>query len=301
MGGRWGHEHLCPQHGCPVLNRRAATLIELLVSLTLAAVVLGAATASVLRQQRTHARIAGVAASEAQLRTATSLIASQLALIDPSAGDLSVGEARDTALELRATIAVAIACDSGSGRVAFLPDPPNAVALQGVVAPPRVGDSLWFMGANAWKGARIASIALGSVSCPAPFAGSGTSFLMTLSGLADTIPAGAPLRVTRPVRYAFYRSGDGTWQLGFREWSETTGSFSAPQPVAGPFLRGSDGRRSRFHYFDSAGGELTGAGFEASVARVRAVTHALSLARQAGQDSVRSDSVDVALQRAIVR
>ena len=284
-----------------MLNRRAATLIELLVSLTLAAVVLGAATASVLHQQRTHARVASVAASDVQLRTSTNILAGQLGLIDASAGDLSVGEAFDTAVQLRATSAVAVACDSGGGRVTLLPDPPGAVPLGGMVAQPRVGDSLWFLGATTWKGARIASITLAGTVCPAPFAASAPSLHVTLSGLADTIPAGAPVRITRPMRYAFYRSGDGSWQLGFREWSETTGSFSAPQPVAGPFLRNSDGRRSRFRYFASTGEELGGAGFEPSVSRIRLVVHALAVAREGGQDSVRSDSVDVALQRGVVR
>jgi hypothetical protein len=284
-----------------VLNRRAATLIEVLVSLTLAGIVLGAATGSVLRQQRTHARVAGVAASDMQLRTAASLISSQLALIDASAGDLSVGEASDTAFQLRATIAVAVACDSSSSQVTFLPDPPDAIALAGFVALPRVGDSLWFLGDTAWKGTRIAGVAPASAVCRAPFASSGQALRVVLSGLADTIPAGAPLRVTRPVRYAFYRSGDGSWQLGLREWSETSGSFSAPQPVAGPFLRYNDGRRSRFRYFASTGEELSRTGFEASVSRIRLVAHTLSLARDSGQDSVRSDSVDVALQRGLVR
>jgi hypothetical protein len=119
--------------------------------------------------------------------------------------------------------------------------------------------------------------------------------------LSDTIPAGAPVRITRPTRYSFYRSGDGTWQLGFREWTETTGSFSAPQPVAGPFLRNSDGRRSRFRYFASSGEELVGTGVERAVSRIRLLTYALTVAREAGQDSVRADSIDVALSHAVAR
>lgn len=283
-----------------MLNRRAATLVELLVSLILTAIVLGAATSSVLRQQRIHARISGVVASDVQLRTATSLMVGQLAFIDASAGDLSSGEARDTALQLRATIAIAVACDSAAGRVTFLPDPPNAVALSGVASQPRVGDSLWFAGDSGWRGGRITSASPTTAACPSPFVVTGPAIRLTISGLPDTIPAGAPLRVTRLTRYAFYRSGDGTWQLGFREWSDATGSFSAPQPVAGPFLRNNTGRRSRFRYFAGTGEELA-AGFEPFVSRVRVVTYALTAAREAGQDSVRSDSVDVALQRAIVR
>ena len=283
-----------------MLKRRGVTLVELLVSIVLAAIVLGAATGSALRQQRTHARIAGVAGSEGQLRSATSLLGSQLAFVDAGAGDLPAREAQDSAIQLRAVVAVAIACDSATGRVTFLPDAPGAVALSGVASQPRVGDSLWFLADSTWKGARVASVAYGAAVCPAPFSAAGPAFRLTLSNSADTIPSGTPLRVTRPVRYAFYRSGGGTWQLGFREWTETIGTFSAPQPVAGPFVRAGDERRSRFHYFGRAGEELTGE-LADRIARVRIVTHSLASAREAGQDSVRSDSIDVALQRAIVR
>ncbi|CAN5365697.1 hypothetical protein BH09GEM1_BH09GEM1_26500 [soil metagenome] len=284
-----------------MLNRRAASLIELLVALTLGSIVLAAATSSVLRQQRTHERIASVAASDVQLRTATTLLASQLSFIDAAAGDPAAGEARDTALQLRATIAVALACDRGTSAVTLLPDTPGAVALSGFAAQPRAGDSLWYLTDSTWRGTRVEGAGVVTATCPAPFLATGPTVRLTLAALSDTIPAGAPLRVTRPTRYAFYRSGDGTWQLGFREWSDATGAFSAPQPVAGPLLRQSDSRRSRFRFFDAFGEELTGSDFEARIARVRIVTHALSAARERGQDSVRSDSVDVALQRAPAR
>lgn len=281
-----------------MLNRRAATLVELLVALVLGAVVLGAATLSVLRQQRTHARIANVASSDAQLRSATGMLAGQLAFIDAAAGDIAPGEARDTAVQLRASITSALACDRGINGVTFLPDPSGAVALGGSASDPRVGDSLWFLGDSTWRGVRISGVAAVTVACPSPFANKGPSLRLTLSGSTDTIMAGAPLRVTRPIRYAFYRASDGTWQLGFREWSEPTTSFAAPQPVAGPFVRQGSGRQTRLRYFASGGEELVGAVSERSAARIRVVTFASLTAWEAGQDSLRSDSVEVALQHA---
>ena len=282
----------------PVLNRRAATLVELLVALAIGSVILGAATASMLRQQRTHARIAGVSASDVQLRTATSILAGPLAFIDAGAGDLTAGEAEDSAFQFRATVATAVSCDRAAGAVTFLPEAPDAVPLGGIVSQPRAGDSLWFMGDSTWRGVRITAVTVVTAACPAPFSAIGPSLRLGVAVPLDTIPAGVPLKVTRPTRYAFYRSSDGTWQLGFREWSEASGSFSSPQPVAGPFLRQADSRRSRFRYFGRGGEELEGSGFERSVARVRVVAHTLSLMRERGQDSVRSDSVDVALAHA---
>ena len=281
-----------------MLNRRAASLIELLVSLTLGSIVLAAATSSVLRQQRTHDRIVSVAASDVQLRTATTVLANQLSFVDAAAGDLTLGQAQDTALQFRATVGVGLSCDRRTGAVLLLPDTAGEVSLGGFASQPRAGDSLWFLADSLWTGTRVDGVVAVSASCPTPFSVSGATLRLTLAALNDTIPAGAPLRITRSTRYAIYRSGDGTWQLGFREWSESTGSFASPQPVAGPLLRQSDGRSSRFRFFGETGAELTGSDFEARVTRIRIVTHALSIARERGQDSVRSDSVDVALQRA---
>ena len=284
-----------------MLNRRAASLIELLVSLTLGAIVLAAATSSVLRQQRTHDRVVSVGAAAVQLRTATTVLANQLSFVDAAGGDLTPGQARDTALQFRATVGVGLACDRGTGAVLLLPDMPGAVPLGGFASQPRAGDSLWYLSDSTWAGTRVEGVSTVSAACPTPFSATGATLRLSLAALSDTIPAGAPLRITRATRYAFYRSGDGTWQLGFREWNESTNSFSAPQPVAGPLLRQSDGRRSRFLFFGETGEELTGNDFEARVTRIRIITHALSLARERGQDSVRSDSVDVALQRASAR
>ena len=284
-----------------MLSRRAATLVELLVALALASIVLSAATSSLFRQQRTHERTASVAKSEVQLRTATSLLANQLSFLDAEAGDLASGEARDSAIQFRATVAVALACDRSVGAVTFLPEPSGAVPLGGVVSEPRPGDSLWFLGDGSWRGARIDAVAAVTARCPTPPASTGTLIRLTLNG-GDTVNALAPLRVTRQSRYSFYRSGDGTWQLGFREWNEGSGSFSAPQPVAGPFLRQADGRSSRFRYFAAEGAELAlDDGDTKRVARIRVITHAAALARERGQDSVRSDSLDVALQHARAR
>jgi hypothetical protein len=73
----------------------------------------------------------------------------------------------------------------------------------------------------------------------------------------DTIPAGAPLHVSRQQRLVLYRGGDGRWMLGLREWSADVWQMSAPQPIAGPFVRGaSAGERSGFRYFDGDGADL---------------------------------------------
>ena len=282
-----------------MLKRPAASLAEVLVALVLAGIVLGAATASVLRQQRAHARIRSVSGADAQLRAATSVLALQLALLD-RAGDLAPGEADDTALQFRSPVAASLACDRSAGSVTFVPDA-GSVALGGAASLPRAGDSLWWLGDSAWSGARVSGVTTIAASCSAPVTSAGSALHLVMAGSADTIPAGAPLRVTRETRYGIYRASDGSWQLGFRERSGSTALFSAPQPVAGPLLLHAGARRSGFRYFDELGQELAashGALDVGQVARVRITTLSLAALRERGQDSVRSDSVDVALQHA---
>ena len=51
-------------------------------------------------------------------------------------------------------------------------------------------------------------------------------------------------------------ASDGSWSLGYREWSEATQRFAPPQPAVGSLLQRGGGRRSGFRYFDAGGAEL---------------------------------------------
>jgi hypothetical protein len=137
-------------------------------------------------------------------------------------------------------------------------------------------------------------------TCLSPIASSGATVRLVIAQ-ADTIVAGAPLRVTRETRYAVYRAGDGTWQLGFREWGGAPPGFAAPQPVAGPLVFRSASRRSGFRYFDSAGVELVPSATPMDVsrlARIRLTMQTIAADRDRMRDSIRADSIDVAVRRA---
>jgi type II secretory pathway pseudopilin PulG len=295
--------HLLRPHLCNhVLNHRVGfTLAELLVALVLAAIVLGTATISALRQQRTHNRISATIDADGQTRAATQVLAGELSLLDPLAGDLVQGEASDTALQIRAPIANSIACQQETGSATFLPDVAGTIPLGGLVSLPRTGDTLWWLSGNGWLAGQIASVRATSASCSTPVAASGQTLHMVLSASQDTIAAGAALRVTRQTRYALYRASNGTWQLGLREWNDSTQRFPAPQPIVGELLLASAGRRSGFRYFTNAGVELTTAGGPidvSSVARIRITALSVLAVHERLQDSIRTDSVDVALLHA---
>lgn len=276
------------------------TLVELLVALALAAIVLGAATSSSLRQQRSHANIIAGTDADAQIRAATLVLAGQLDLLDPMVGDLVQGEAQDTAMQVRAPIAQSLACTREIGAATLLPDVPGSVGVGGAVSTPRAGDTLWWLADTAWHAERIVGANSVRSAC-ANGLGAGQTTQLILGG-RDTIDGGAPLRVTRQTRYSIYLASDGTHQLGVREWNDSTHRFAAPQPVAGPLLARNGTRRTGFRYFDASGAELTTASGPIdvrSVARIRITAQSVVAVRSAPGPSVRVDSVDVALHHAV--
>jgi hypothetical protein len=251
-----------------VLRRRGTSLAELLVALTLTAVVLGAATASSLRQQHVARTIAAGAATSTQLRPATAVLSTQLALLGPE--DLVPAESSDSTLQFRAVVATGIACDTAIAE-AMLGVRDGAVPLGGSAAPVRAGDTLWWYAGGRWTPARVTDSSPAHARCGRS-AADGDGVRLRVVG-ADTIPADAPVRVTRQERLVVYRAGDGSWMLGLREWSADAAQMAAPQPIAGPFVRrATAGARTGFRYFDRDGAELApdhDPAFGAAVRRVR--------------------------------
>lgn len=282
--------------------RSGATLPELLVALTLAGIVLGTGASTLLRQQRTAGSLNRTAVADAQLRAAPGVLGVELAALTAGSGDLAPGQASDTALQLRGLVATGLACGDAVSSAIFAgePDDPAGV-LPGAAV--RTGDSLWWFGGAPpqWRGRRVVAAESVSAPCQLTSASTGPARRIAIAA-ADSIPYGAPLRITRPLRYAFYRSGDGSWQLGIRDWVEATTRFAPPQPIAGPFLMRAGITRTGFRFYDADGAELdTAGGVVAStrIARIRITVVSAGRAPIAGADTVSPrDSLDVALQPA---
>ncbi len=271
-------------------------MVELLVALVLAAVVMGAATVSVLHQQRTQRTVTGDARDDRQLRAVSTLLSGVLGDLSAGTGDLA--EATDTSVQLREPIGSGLACDSAVGRASLAVAPAGRIPLSASSSAPRASDTLWWYrpADSSWVGRRVTSVS-GGGGCRGPLQGYSSENGLELDA-PDSVPAGTPLRLTRWGRYSLYKSGDGSWQLGMREWSDATNRFAAPQPVAGPFLRGPvNGLRTGLRYFDASGTELGGAGRSADVSRIALVRLTALVAASAGssRDTVRRDSADVAL------
>jgi hypothetical protein len=250
------------------IGRRArpgATLVELLVALAVASIALALISAISLRQQRIVADLSDAAATQSQLGDALSVLSVDLASVSSSGGDIR--EARDTSLEIRATIASTISCDTLAGRLVLAPPSGDASSYGSVLQPIETGDTAWLLTptdtAEDWRPYRIgdvASTAPGDCASSGPrLAGAALTSArvsVVLDGFAAAYRLGVPIRVTRPARYSLYRGSDGQWYLGLRDWSNTNGRFNGIQPVSGPFLSPAS-HGLVFQFADTAGLKLS--------------------------------------------
>lgn len=279
-------------------RHRGTSLVELVLAIALTGVVLGAALRSALRQQRTSRRVAAQAHTGSQLAGISDVGPALLAGGSLSADDLVRGEARDSSLQLRVPIGTGITCDSATGAVTFSVDDSNPLVLGSVATPPRAADSLWWYAesSSGWIGRRITDAAELTATCALGGQPRTAAWRLTIDR-ADTIPGGAPLRITRQLRYAFYKASDG-WQLGMREWSDVLHRFATPQPIAGPFAA-PDGTTlgSGMRYFDAEGAELSVGALGADVMRVVRIriTGVASAPLGLPADISRAESIDIAI------
>ncbi|MHB1265053.1 MAG: PulJ/GspJ family protein [Gemmatimonadaceae bacterium] len=276
---------------------RGVALLEMLVSLTLFGIVLAAFGGLLARHERAHATLDARLQAAAQLREGEGALAHDLLPLAPSAGDLAPGEARDSAIALRAVVATGIACDTAGLSIALPPatgDPLTSLLAR--LTMPQRFDTLWAWADGAegrsWVPLQVAGVATSGARCqgglgPLPLPG-GPRLVLTVGGVATLpagIAAGTPLRITRRVRWSLYRASDRRWWLGWREQSAGSGALAAVQPVVGP-LRGysADSTRSgaAFHYYDAAGVALApGLADTRAVARIRVVLRADTLVGRA--------------------
>jgi hypothetical protein len=248
-------------------SRRGITLIELLVGLAVGGTALGLIAAISFREQQTFNDLAAVASSDAQLRDAGSLLPVDLRPLAPATGDIRAGQARDTSLELRATIASAVVCDTTSTALILAPSGQGSTAYGSVAEPIEAGDTAWLYSAtdaaDEWRPIRIAATSgapAGPCAGLAPWLAAGDKALPRVVVALDTPPAlasalGLPIRITRPRRYSLYRASDGLSYLGERDWNSETLRFNTIQPVSGPFAPAAE-HGLVFRYLDSTGAAL---------------------------------------------
>lgn len=251
-------------------SRAGVTLVELIVSLVVGGVVLGIVAGIGARQQRLYGDVGRRIMGQEQLRHAGAILPIDLRTVSAVAGDIAPGEARDTSLELRATIGTSLVCDAAGPVLILLGAAPGG-EVGAFADVPRPGDSLWVLDESAaderWRAFAVLRASQTDRPCAASFppsldtsaAGRAPRLeIDTGQPTAGTVAIGAPVRLTRRARYSFYRGADGEWYLGYRDWNGALDRFNQVQPVSGPYLP--PARGVGFRYFDRAGMPVIGAG-----------------------------------------
>jgi type II secretory pathway pseudopilin PulG len=240
--------------------RRGATLVEMLVALTLSALV-GAAVATALAAAERYMRVARAASvARRTLREAQAVLASELRAA--SADSLRVRG--DTAVDFLGLVGLSVVCVS-SGTVLVLPP---EVAADGLPytswrASPESGDLVVAFdtaSGGAWRPAVVDTAVArtdgagcrpssGLLSAADSAARKPVTRLQLRAPLDPSIAVGAPVRVLRSGRYALTHSGDGNWVLSYRRCAGS--SCGTAQPVAGPLSAPTDSGL----FFTSVAGE----------------------------------------------
>ncbi|MEO7085559.1 MAG: prepilin-type N-terminal cleavage/methylation domain-containing protein [Gemmatimonadaceae bacterium] len=249
--------------------RRGVTLIELVVSMLIGGMVLGLVASVSVRQQRIYSDIADGEALSGQLRDAAAVLPIDLRGASPGGGDIRSGEARDTSIELRATISTAVVCDTTTSALVLSPTMADSVGASfgSTLSAIQAGDTAWVFSASDssadWVPHAITAVStVPGAACAAlgPRLSGSALFAARAALVLDGIPIlssaiGQPIRVTRPLRYSLYKSSDGAWYLGERDWNPSTKKFNTIQPVSGPYLSPAS-RGVSFSYLDSVGAVL---------------------------------------------
>jgi len=278
--------------------RRGFTLAELLVSLVVVGIVMGAMIGVLARQQRFYRSATDLMDTRARLRQALAVLPSDLRALSPSdtlSGGVNTGDIylwNDHVLEFRSVTGSSVVCwVPAVAPLTTLRLPPVGLlnALTAWQATPVVGDSLLIFDNSAvrWRVYAVTAIApvSGGAGCPTGAGqfltaaqGALSSSSVTVSpALSATIAVGAPVRVFRRVHYELYQETDGRWYLGFFDCLSTyvpASHCGSLEPVSGPYQPYSATPAQSgllFTYYDSTGAVLNPATARArNVARIDA-------------------------------
>jgi type II secretory pathway pseudopilin PulG len=237
--------------------RRAATLLELAVTMVVFGLVLALVARTAVFHERLQRRQRSAADGARASRLAVTIVARTLQGASP--GDLVTTESSDSALDVMAPVGTGVACVAG--RTLTFPagdsaDPPGLVLWKSYV---RTGDRV-LVARGLPTGAGWEARIVTAVQHPTAARCAGVAADLAIA--LDSAPVGGPLvavRLSRRTRFNLYRGGDGAWYLGMRDWNAGTHRFNGVQPVTGP-LRARSVRADRtglhFAYLDSAGAVL---------------------------------------------
>jgi prepilin-type N-terminal cleavage/methylation domain-containing protein len=266
-------------------SRAGFTLTELLISMTLLALVGSAIVGVVISQQRFYRGTNELTETRAQLRQIASMLPTDLRGISAVGND--VYSMTDSSIEFRSTFGSSVVCKtitSGGGSIVL---PPRKAAKgprwTSWSQTPVIGDSIalydesvnsgplddrWTMHQiTGWTNV-TGDVSSGCQSTnkfvlASDLTSTNPSFRLTLSpAFPATMKQGAAVRFYKRVRYNLYQASDGEWYLGYRDClTSRTPQCSEVQPIGGPYqpyaAPGSGTSGVEFAYSDSLGAPTT--------------------------------------------
>lgn len=263
--------------------RRAFTLIELAVVLSILGVAGAAMGMLLLRQQRFFRGESELMYAREGVRDALDVLAGELRGV--FVGD-TLRLLADSAVEIYASIGSSVVCQSTDNEVGLPRAVPSGNTLSAFVTDPDTGDLAFFYSegedGRSWRRHRISAFSsrtLGTV-CPTSSGFSSAGDAAAFNGFQTTIDTpigpevrpGAPVRFVRRGRYSLYRASDGDWYLGYRRCKAIGGSSCGPiQPLSGPYRPYSSDPTATgllFEYFDAHGSRLTSSSSPLDLARI---------------------------------
>lgn len=282
-------------------TRRGSALLELVVTLPLAALLATAAVHIMLTQLRVTRQVQARVTGTRELEHAVMALAADIRA--SAATDLEAWT--DSSLVLHAQVFLGTVCGAPAPHVIdVIGGAPSSPLRASLSAQPRAGDRLLF-GApdSALLGAPIVtldSMSVGAIITSAASEGTacatssmnaragGTPLRFTLATAMPTWPRNGDLIVlTRRTEWRAYRASDQHTYLGRRDWNGTT--WSTIQPVVGP-LRSNALGGFRLRVTTANGGQLNSPNPDARFVHVRLA----SAQRISGTTEVR-DSLDATL------
>jgi prepilin-type N-terminal cleavage/methylation domain-containing protein len=270
--------------------RAGVTLIELLVTLFLTAILISIAGASLQRVLAVQSETTRADGRRTALTDALHTLVRHAASADPARGDLR--SVRDTALEFTHAIGSATVCRAAgdtlviTGSADSLPwsaTLPRAVTDDDALRVWHDADARWIT-----RRTRTAGTATGACGdSGSTWPDRATQRLLLDAPTAGMRP-GAIVRVLQHERWSLVRSADGTWSLALATWDEARNTFGVPQPLLAPLAPpAGDGLRARA--LDALGTPLADSALPRTRTLLVAIRYAPTARRGAITDSVRID------------
>ena len=290
-------------------GRRGVTLVELLVAITILAIVGGAVLSVLTQQQRFYRDANEWIGLRRELRNGAGMLPTELRGISSVGGDVT--EMLDSALYFNANFGSAVVCARAARTIDIPPTNLTKHTLSSWYTQPHPGDIAYVFndGEKAgsaddkWDAFTIKTFAPNATTCAqAAFltaADVSPGWRITIDDADPNVSAfvqtGAVIRFGRPVRYSLFQPTVGPgepWYLGYAEQTDVAGVFTSTDVVGGPFedyVEGAGGG-VRFAYFNALNAPLTNLAQAASLARVDVVLQARSTAPSALSGATLSDS-----------